>query len=173
MYDLAGKRETRLTTGGNETVFNGHFDWVYEEEFGMAQAWNWSPDSRHIAYWQVDESAEPVIQLTDYSGHHPDWEKLRIPQPGDSNPTVRIGVVDVHSGKQVWLDPGLSGDYYIPRIYWTSRPDTLAVLTLNRPQNRMQLFFFDVTTGGKRLVMTWTPRRPGSMSMTSTPASRT
>ncbi len=156
--DLATQRETRLTQGATETVYNGHFDWVYEEEFGMAQAWNWSPDSRFIAFWQVDESAEPVIQITDYEGRHPEWERIRIPQPGDSNPRVRIGVVDVKSGGQVWLDPGESGDYYVPRIYWTSRPDTLAVLTLNRRQNEVKLHFFDVHTGGRRLVLTETSK---------------
>jgi len=153
VYDLAGRRETRLTSDAKDLVFDGHFDWVYEEEFGFAQAWNWSPDSRHIAFWQVDESAEPVIQLSDFSGRHPAWQQVRIPQPGDSNATVRIGVVDVRSGSRVWLDPGETGDYYVPRIYWTSRPDTLAVITLNRPQNVMKLWFFDVQSGGKRLVL--------------------
>ena len=158
VYDLAARRETRLTSDASALVYNGHFDWVYEEEFGFAQAWNWSPDSRYIAFWQVDESAEPVIQLSDYAGHHPAWEQLRIPQPGDSNATVKIGVADVRSGSRVWLDPGESGEYYVPRIYWTSRPDTLAMITLNRAQNVMKLWFFDVRSGGKRLVMTDTSK---------------
>ncbi|HTR21984.1 MAG TPA: DPP IV N-terminal domain-containing protein, partial [Gemmatimonadales bacterium] len=156
VYDLAQKKETRLTQGATETVYNGHFDWVYEEEFGMAQAWNWSPDSRFIAYWQIDESPEPVIQLSDFSGPHPEWTKLRIPQPGDSNPKARVAVVDVKSGKTTWLETGEPGEFYIPRIYWTSQPDTIAVVTLNRPQNQMKVFFFDVHTGGKRLVFTQT-----------------
>jgi len=153
VYDLAGRRETRLTSDAHGLVYDGHFDWVYEEEFGFAQAWSWSPDSRYIAFWQMDESPEPVIQLSDYSGRHPTWEQLRIPQPGDSNATVRIGVVDVRSGSRIWLDPAESGEYYIPRIYWTSRPDTLAMITLDRAQNVMKLWFFDVRGGGKRLVM--------------------
>ena len=154
VYDLAQRRETRLTTGATETVYNGHFDWVYEEDFGIAQAWNWSPDDRFIAYWQVDESPEPVMQFSDFGGAHPQWTKIRIPQPGDSNPTVRIGVAAIASGHTTWLETGEVGEFYIPRIYWTSRPDTLAVVTLNRPQNEMKLFFFDVHTGGRRLVMT-------------------
>ena len=153
VYDLAQQKELRLTADATPTTYNGHFDWVYEEEFGMAQAWNWSPDSRFIAYWRLDESAEPTIQLSDFEGRHPDWTRIRIPQPGDSNPTVKIGVVDVRSGRRVWLDPGERGEYYVPRLYWTSRPDTLALITLNRPQNVMRLYFFDVRTGGKRLVM--------------------
>jgi len=154
--DLTTDQDRRLTTGATETLFNGRFDWVYEEEFGMAQAWNWSPDSRHLAYWQVDAGAEPIIQLTNYAGLHPEWDKLRIPQPGDSNPKVRIGVVDVASGAQTWLDTGAKGDFYIPRMYWTSAPDTLAVLELNRKQNTLRLFFFNVKDAGKRLVRTWT-----------------
>jgi len=156
VYDLARSQERRLTSDASETVYNGHFDWVYEEEFGMAQAWNWSPDSRYVAYWQLDEHAEPVIQISDLSGTHPTWEKIRIPQPGDSNATAKIGVSDVRTGQKVWLDPGETGEFYIPRIYWTSRADTLAMITLNRLQNTMKLYFFDVRTGGKRLVMTET-----------------
>ena len=156
VYDLAKRQETRLTSGATETVYNGHFDWVYEEEFGLPQAWDWSPDSRFVAYWQVDESPEPIVQLSDFDGAHPEWTKIRIPQPGDSNPRVRIAVADAHSGRTTWLETGETGDFYIPRIYWTSRPDTLAVVTLNRPQNEMKLFFFDVNTGGRRLVLTQT-----------------
>src|SRR6185437_13755174 len=58
----------------------------------------------------------------------------------------------VHSGRTVWLDPHQRGEYYVPRLYWTSRPDTLAMLVLNRKQNDLKLFFFDVRTGGSRKV---------------------
>ena len=153
VFDLAGKKETRLTSDATDSVFNGHFDWVYEEEFGMAQAWNWSPDSRYIAYWQLDERPEPVSQFTDYAGQHPDWDRIPVPLVGDSNAKVRIGVVNVKTGSKQWLDTGENQDTYIPRIYWTSQQDTLAVVTLNRLQNTMKLFFFDVNTGGRRLVM--------------------
>src|SRR2546423_6266229 len=156
--NLSTHQEKRLTRDASEHVFNGHFDWVYEEEFGFAQAWKWSPDSRYIAYWQLNDAAEPVIQISDYSGLHQEWDRIPIPQVGDSNATARIGVVNVATGRNTWLDTGERGDFYIPRIYWTSRPDTLAVITLNRPQNVMKLFFFDVQTGGRREVMTETSK---------------
>lgn len=156
--NLSTNTEKRLTSDATEHVYNGHFDWVYEEEFGFPQAWKWSPDSRYISYWQLNDSAEPEIQISDYSGSHQEWERIRIPQVGDSNATVRIGVVNVATGANTWLDTGERGEFYIPRIYWTSRPDTLAVITLNRPQNTMKLFFFDVRTGGRRQVMTETSK---------------
>ncbi|MDQ6769816.1 MAG: DPP IV N-terminal domain-containing protein [Gemmatimonadota bacterium] len=156
--DLSTRTEKRLTRDAAEHVYNGHFDWVYEEEFGLAQAWKWSPDSRYLAYWQMNDAAEPEIQISDYSGLHQGWEKIRIPQVGDPNATVRIGVVNVATGGNTWLDTGERGDFYIPRIYWTSRPDTLAVIVLNRPQNVLKLLFFDVKTGGRREVMTETSK---------------
>ena len=68
VYDMAQHKETRLTSDATDLVYNGHFDWMYEEEFGIDQGWNWSPDSRYVAYWQVDETAEPVIQISEQSG---------------------------------------------------------------------------------------------------------
>ena len=155
VYDFAGGAEKQLTADSTSErgVFNGHFDWVYEEEFGQGQAWKWSRDSRYIAYWQFDDSAVPIFQLTNYEGMHDQQIDIPIPQPGDPNPAVRIGVIDVQSGKKVWLAPEETGDFYIPRIYWTSDPDILAVMTLNRAQNHMKLYFFNVKTGERRVVL--------------------
>lgn len=153
VYDFATKKETQLTSDTAKDVFNGHYDWVYEEEFGQPQAWNWSPDSKYIAYWHFNESHVPIIQITNYEGLHNKWVRIPIPQVGDSNAVVKVGVINVRTHKNVWLNPGLEGDYYIPRIYWTSDPNTLAMMTLNRAQNDMKLFFFNVETGARRLVM--------------------
>jgi dipeptidyl-peptidase-4 len=153
VYDFALKKETRLTNDATENIFDGHYDWVYEEEFGQAQAWSWSPDNKHIAYWQFDESPVPLIQISNYEGMHNEWEKIPIPQVGDPNPRVRIGVLDAKTGKNIWLDPAETGDSYIPRIYWTSEPNTLAMIVLNRAQDDLKLYFFNVTNGDRRLVM--------------------
>jgi len=153
VYDLGTETETRLTRDATDSVFNGHFDWVYEEEFGEAQAWKWSPDGRRIAFWQTDETPVPLVRLTDYDHWHPEEIDIPIPRVGDPNPRVRIGVVDAAGGDTRWLDTGEPrDDTYVPRIYWTSEPDTLALVTLNRAQNHLKLFFFDVSTGGRRLV---------------------
>ncbi|HET6252606.1 MAG TPA: DPP IV N-terminal domain-containing protein [Puia sp.] len=155
VYSFAAGAERQLTADatGDTAIFNGHYDWVYEEEFGQGQAWNWSKDSRYIAFWQFDERPVPVFQLTNYAGLHNEQIHIPIPQPGDANPLVRIGVVDVQTGKKVWLTPDETGDYYIPRIYWTSNPDELALMTLNRAQNHMKLYFFNVKTGEHRVVL--------------------
>ncbi|WP_428329066.1 DPP IV N-terminal domain-containing protein [Mucilaginibacter sp.] len=155
VYNFATGKEQQLThdsTSENGT-FNGHYDWVYEEEFGQAQAWNWSKDSKYLAFWQFDERKVPDFQMTNYEGMHPDNIHISIPQVGDENPSVKIGVLDVASGKKVWLTPDETGDFYIPRIYWTSNPDVLALMTLNRAQNHMKLYFFNVKTGEHHVVL--------------------
>jgi dipeptidyl-peptidase-4 len=152
-YDMDSGRERRLTTTGTETIWNGVYDWVYEEEFGLTQAWDWSPDGRRIAYWQTQVADVPTIQITDWEGQYPTWTVMPFPKVGQDNSVVRIGVVDVETAETRWLDPGIPGEYYVPRIYWTSDPNTLAVVTLNRLQNHLQVFFFDVRSGERRLVM--------------------
>lgn len=151
VYNLETGKETQLTNSAKKHFYNGRFGWVYEEEFGLAQAWEWSPDSKYIAYWQTDERDVHIFQMTDYSGHHPEYEKIPYPQVGDKNPTVKIGVVNVETTEKQWMDIPEGG--YIPRIYWTSEAGQLAIVHLNRPQNHLRLFFNDITTGNSELIM--------------------
>jgi dipeptidyl-peptidase-4 len=155
VYDFATAKEKQLTNDatGENAIFNGHFDWVYEEEFGQPQAWQWSTDSKYIAYWQFDERKVPDFEMTNFEGHHSEIVHFRVPLVGDPNATVRIGVADVATGKKIWLKTDETGDFYIPRIYWTGRPDELAVMTLSRAQNHMKLYLFNVKTGAKKVVL--------------------
>jgi dipeptidyl-peptidase-4 len=155
VYSFATGNEQQLTSDSTNEhgIFNGHGDWVYEEEFEVSQAWNWSPDNKHIAFWQFDESQVPDFQMTNFDGLHANNVHISVPQVGDPNSKVKIGVLDVTSGNKVWLSPDETGDFYIPRIYWTSEPDILAVITLNRAQNDMKLYFFNVKTGDHQVVM--------------------
>jgi dipeptidyl-peptidase-4 len=56
MEDLATHKITALTRDGTTRLINGTFDWVYEEEFSCRDGFRWSPDSKSIAYWQIDAS---------------------------------------------------------------------------------------------------------------------
>jgi len=152
VYDIDTGQEKQLTDSGKENFYNGRFGWVYEEEFGLAQAWTWSHDSKHIAYWQTDERDVHTFQMTDYSGHHNEYQKIPYPQVGDKNPDIKIGVVNVDSGSKNWMDLPID-DGYVPRLYWTSDPGKLAVVHLNRPQTKLKLFFSDVTSGESNVVM--------------------
>lgn len=151
-FALATGEHTRFTDDAHGQVYNGRFGWAQEEEFGLVQGWKWSHDSKYMAYWQSDESKVPIYKLTDFSGLHPRYAEVPYPKVGDPAPTVKIGVIDTESKEKKWLDIDLDGGY-IPRIYWTAKEATLAVVWTNRIQNELKLFFFDVNTGAKKLVM--------------------
>ncbi len=151
-FDFETEQETQLTHDAQEKVYNGRFGWVYEEEFGLAQAWVWSPDSRYIAFWQTDEREVPLFQMTDYAGQHPAYTQIPYPKVGDPNPEVRIGIVDLQENREQWMEVTTEGGY-IPRLYWTAVPGQLAAVHLNRPQNHLKLFFCEAASGKARLVM--------------------
>lgn len=151
-YNLAGDKHTRLSKDGAKDYYNGRYGWANEEEFGLVQAWAWSHNSKYMAYWQTDETEVEVYKLTDFSGQHPEYMELPYPKVGDAPPVERLGILNVQSGKQLWLDLDPEGGY-IPRIYWTSKENTLAVVWLNRAHNHLKLYMFDVVSGKGRVIM--------------------
>ncbi|MBL3657135.1 S9 family peptidase [Fulvivirga sediminis] len=152
VFDFNSQKETQLTFDAEEYFYNGRFGWVYEEEFGLAQAWSWSPDSKFIAFWQSDEREVPIFQMTDYAGQHSEYVDVPYPKVGDPNPEVKIGVLDVNAKKKVWMDVPLEGGY-IPRIYWTAEAAQLAVVQMNRKQNHLKLYLNDVNSGKGKIIM--------------------
>jgi len=119
--DVASAKETRLTTGGSETVFNGRLDWVYQEEVygrGSFRAFWWSPDSKRLAFLSLDETKVPVFTLVDDRTQPQQLVKARYPKAGDPNPTARLGVVDL-DGRTAWLeDPYAGQETLIVQVGW-------------------------------------------------------
>ena len=152
VFDFVTQDEIQLTDDADEYFYNGRFGWVYEEEFGLAQAWAWSPDSKFIAFWKSDERKVPIFQMTDYSGQHAQYVNVPYPKVGDPGPEVQIGVINLDQKTIKWMDTSDEGGY-IPRIYWTSEPGKIAIVQLNRKQNHLKLFFNDAISGKGELIM--------------------
>jgi len=151
-FDLKNAKHLQLTDDGAEKYYNGRFGWANEEEFGLVQAWVWSNDSKYIAFWQSDEREVPVYKLTDFQGQHPEYMEIPYPKVGDAPPLERLGILNTADGSRKWLDFDPEGGY-MPRIYWTSRPHTLAVVWMNREQNHLKLYLFDVENGDKKMIL--------------------
>ncbi|HJV48892.1 MAG TPA: S9 family peptidase [Geothrix sp.] len=145
--DVATAKETRLTTGGNETVFNGRLDWVYQEEVygrGRFGAFWWSPDSKRIAYLSFDETKVPVFTLADDRSQPQKLLQARYPKVGDPNPIARLGIVDLQ-GHTTWTPeahPGL--ETLITRVTWDPKGRLIANLT-DRAQTWLELRRFEGT----------------------------
>ncbi|HEV8415883.1 MAG TPA: S9 family peptidase [Bryobacteraceae bacterium] len=146
--DIASKRETRLTTGGSETLRNGGLDWVYPEELDLGTAYWWSPDSKSIVYLQSDLSHEPIYPHEDLRGPRPIYEPQRYPQAGENNPDVRVGVVGVRGGNTRWMDVrGTHDDTLIARVGWTPDSRNVYLVRTNRVQNKLDLLLAEAGSG--------------------------
>jgi dipeptidyl-peptidase-4 len=154
VYDLASNSEKQLTFDGNGIVLNGHFDWVYEEEFSIIDGWQFSPDGKEIAFWRFDQSPVPEIEIQQFDSLYFNSIKMRYPKAGDKNSIVKIGVVEIASGKITWMDIGEEIDIYIPRIRWTKNPGVLSIMRMNRLQNKLELLLTDSKTGKSKLIYT-------------------
>jgi dipeptidyl-peptidase-4 len=116
---------TKLTSDGSKTTINGTFDWVYEEELDDRDGFRWSPDSKYIAYWQLDAAGIGeflMINTTDsiYSYTIP----VQYPKVGTTNSACKVGVVSADGGKTLWMNmPGDPRNNYIARMDWTGNSD--------------------------------------------------
>lgn len=151
--DIESARTAQWTHDGSELIINGQFDWVYEEEFSVSQGWEWSPDSRRIAFWRLDQSMVPEFSWIDYNPLHQELTTIRYPKAGEPNANVKIGIIDLKNEGVTWMDIGEETDIYIPRIKWTKDPHQLSIQRLNRKQNRLELLLADVRTGEIRTAL--------------------
>lgn len=147
-----------LTTDGSATIINGTFDWVYEEELGLRDGFQWSPDSRSIAFWQLDTSPERIFYLiNDTAGLYSRPIPIPYPKAGESNALARIGIVRLGGGAPRWLKfPGNPEAYYLARMDWVSNSTQVLVQQFNRLQNTNRLFLADARTGQAKSILTET-----------------
>lgn len=137
----------------NPNTMNGEVDWVYEEELDVRSNYFWSPDSKSIAYLQMNESNVPQYPITDWLPVHSGVDMQRYPQPGDPNPDVRVGVVGAGGGHTTWMKvPIKAGQDYIPRFGWLDR-HTLWIETLSRDHQHRSIYFAEAGTGQSRQVL--------------------
>jgi dipeptidyl-peptidase-4 len=149
--DVASGQILPVTTDGGGDIHNGVSDWVNEEEFGIYDAFKWSPDGRRIAFWQFDTSGvQRFTLINNTAALYPSVFQFPYPKPGTTNSAVRVGVAE--GGAIVWmksLEP--LRDHYIPRMDWADER-TLVLQNMNRLQNRNDVLLADFPSGEVKLV---------------------
>jgi dipeptidyl-peptidase-4 len=153
-YDLDQKKETRLTFDASDKIYNGWASWVYYEEIlGRASryaAFWWSPDAERIAYLHTDDNPVPIWylnRLEDSDGPRGLLEEAHYPKPGDPNPSVKMGIVELSTATTTWVKTDGDIDQYLAWPSWTPDSRKLMVQVLNRDQNDMRFILADAATG--------------------------
>ena len=154
----------------------------YEEILGRPShycAFWWSPDSRKIGFYRFDNSEVPVFPIyspfaedADRSGMALTYSQnagaavalqgvsptggsvrmTRYPKCGDNNPKVRIGIVDVQSGKTAWADFDENDDQYFGTPFWGADSEAFYIQREPRTQNTLDLFAVSPTDGSKKHI---------------------
>lgn len=155
VQDLNSFRINKLTKDGNDTIVNGTFDWVNEEEFFLRDGFRWSPDGQHIAYWQLDTEGTPVFTMINNTDElYPTLKKFPYPKVGETNAAMRIGVMPASGGKTQWMDiPGDPRQHYLVRMQWAGNSEQLLIQQLTRKQHINRAFITDIDSGNAQELL--------------------
>ncbi|MGO4905659.1 S9 family peptidase [Flavobacterium sp. W20_MBD1_R3] len=155
VYDLASDKSTPITTDGQKnSIINGITDWVYEEEFAFVRAFDWSADSKKVAYIRFDESQVPEFSMSMFGKDlYPTMQTFKYPKAGEKNALVSLHIYDVNSNAVKNINLGNYNDFYIARLKWTNDTNTLSAQVLNRHQNNLDLLFIDGNSGAVKVVL--------------------
>jgi dipeptidyl-peptidase-4 len=155
MYDIASKTSTQVTSDGKKNaIINGITDWVYEEEFAFVRAFDWSADSKKLAYIRFDESQVPEFSMSVFHKDlYPKIETFKYPKAGEKNSEVSLHIYDVAAKSQKQVDLGQYSDFYIARLKWTNDANVLSAQVLNRHQDNLDLLFVDGNSAAAKVVL--------------------
>ena len=180
VVDIASGVETRLTFDGTDVIMNGYASWVYYEEIlgrpSRYKAFWWSPDSKKIGFYRFDNSEVPMFpiysafpnpaaaaaksqspRVTDF-GIGGSLSETRYPKCGQTNPQVRIGIVEIggdvsESGEHiVWSDFDPAEDQYFGIPFWGPDSKEFFIARMPRLQNTIDLYAVNAASGSKRHV---------------------
>lgn len=146
-----------LTHGARGTgKTHGLAEYIAQEEMDRLEGFWWSPDSRWIAFEEVDETHIPVYPIVHQgkalaNGAVPQ-EDHRYPFAGQPNAIARLGIVSIEGGEPIWLDLGPETDIYLARVQWF--PDgSLVVQRENRMQTVLDVLKFNPQNGECSLLL--------------------
>jgi len=156
----------KVTKDGKSRRRFGTCCWVYGEELDQKTAMWWSPDSRKLAYYEVDESKMSDYYLTvDNTSTYTKLQTVRYPKAGDKNPLVSLHIYDLDTRQNVKVGIGGDPTQYLFNVRFSPSGEELLFSRMSRRQNKLEVMAADVSNGKTRVVVsetqaTWQKARP-------------
>ncbi|PXX25377.1 S9 family peptidase [Arenibacter sp. ARW7G5Y1] len=146
--NLEDHKIDQLTKDGGDNIVNGTFDWVYEEELNCRDGFRWSPDGKHIAYWQSDtKDVGTFYMINNVDSIYSKPIPMPYPKVGTELSTVKVGVVSVENGTSKWFKvPGDPKNNYLARMDFIPNSNEVMIQQLNRRQNTNKVYIGDIQT---------------------------
>lgn len=156
--NINNKKAVQITKDGEYgKIINGITDWVYEEEFAFVRAFDWSADSKKIAFIRFNETEVPEMKMDIYGKKlYPTQLSFKYPKAGEKNAVVEVKIYDLINNNTQNISLKEYNDFYIPKIQFSKKADELALIISNRHQNKLDVFLVNTLSLEKKKLFTET-----------------
>ena len=156
--DLSSEKITQITFDGEKNkIINGLADWVYEEEFGHADMYQWTKNSESLVFVKFDESQVKEMNMQVFNGNlYPQDFRFKYPKAGEENSKVSVYTYDLKLNKSTQINLANFEAYYIPQVFQTAQPNEIAIATSNRHQNKLEIIKINTKNYSTKKILTET-----------------
>ena len=156
--DLSSEKITQITFDGEKNkIINGLADWVYEEEFGHADMYQWAKNSESLVFVKFDESQVKEMNMQVFNGNlYPQDFRFKYPKAGEENSKVSVYTYDLKLNKSTQINLANFETYYIPQVFQTAQPNEIAIATSNRHQNKLEIIKINTKNYSTKKILTET-----------------
>ena len=156
--DLSSEKITQITFDGEKNkIINGLADWVYEEEFGHADMYQWTKNSESLVFVKFDESQVKEMNMQVFNGNlYPQDFRFKYPKAGEENSKVSVYAYDLKLNKSTQINLANFESYYIPQVFQTAQPNEIAIATSNRHQNKLEIIKINTKNLSTKKILTET-----------------
>ena len=156
--DLSSEKITQITFDGEKNkIINGLADWVYEEEFGHADMYQWTKNSESLVFVKFDESQVKEMNMQVFNGNlYPQDFRFKYPKAGEENSKVSVYAYDLKLNKSTQINLANFEAYYIPQVFQTAQPNEIAIATSNRHQNKLEIIKINTKNLSTKKILTET-----------------
>ena len=156
--DLSSEKITQITFDGEKNkIINGLADWVYEEEFGHADMYQWAKNSESLVFVKFDESQVKEMNMQVFNGNlYPQDFRFKYPKAGEENSKVSVYAYDLKLNKSTQINLANFETYYIPQVFQTAQPNEIAIATSNRHQNKLEIIKINTKNYSATKILTET-----------------
>jgi len=122
-------------------------------EFGITEGIFWSNSGSLLAFYQKDESEVHDYPLLDINQTPGAVKFIKYPMAGQASEKPKVGIYNLKTKKTIFICPRSGIDSYLTNVAFTPSEKYLLVAEVNRDQNHMWLYLYDLK--GKLIRTLW------------------